>query len=65
MTTVQRFRIYESGDVTDPTGSFTVTYDQLVVGDNDALDAWLASNPAVGDVTPWGNTRDLPVRRIV
>ena len=63
--TVQRFRIYESGDVTNPTGSFTVTRDQLVIEDNDGLDAWLATNPAVGDVTPWANTRDLPSRRIV
>jgi hypothetical protein len=63
--TVQRFRIYESGDVNDQAGSFTVTHDQLVVEDNDGLRAWLATNPAVGDVTPWGNTRDLPMRRIV
>jgi hypothetical protein len=63
--TVQRFRVYESGDVLDPTGSFTLTFDQLAFDEGAPLGAWLATNPAVGDVTPWGNSRDLPIRRIV
>jgi hypothetical protein len=73
--TVQWFCIYESGDATDPTDSFTVTLASLMEecegtlelqGDtSDDLREWLATNPQVGDVSPWGNTRDLPVRRIV
>jgi hypothetical protein len=63
--TVQRFRVYESGDVTDPTESYTITMDELNPNSEDDLRAWLATKPAVGDVAPLGNTRDLPVRRIV
>jgi hypothetical protein len=69
MTSDMRFRVYESGDVTDEAGSFIVTMDELRPnqegGDSeDDLRAWLATSPEVGDVTPWGNTEDLPARRI-
>ena len=71
----QRFRVYESGDVGDPTGSTVTTLSSLMEecegtrelqdDTGDDLREWLATNPQIGDVTPWGNTSDLPARRIV